>query len=216
MIELYHALVVEDHEEASAWLVRALAEAFPQAQVTAVDSLAAARAAIASRVPDLALIDLGLPDGSGVTLVEEMNTRHPDTVTVVATVFEDDGHVFSALRAGARGYVLKDGAPEELVGLLTGILDGRPPLSPSIARRLLDYFHAPAADESVHLTERERDVLTLLAKGFTVKKVADLLDISPNTAAGYVKTIYRKLNISNRAQATLRANRLGLLSDDAD
>lgn len=216
MISLREALVVEDQADACEWLCNAVRRAFPSVEVVAVGSVADARAALANTVPQLALVDLGLPDGSGIQLIDTLNRDHPETVVVVSTVFEDDGHLFAALRAGAQGYLLKDEPRERLAELLEGIVEGRPPLSPTIARRLLDYFHAPDTARQENLTERERDVLTLLAKGFTVRKVAELLEISHNTAAGYVKTIYRKLNVSNRAQATLTASRLGLISDDAD
>lgn len=115
------------------------------------------------------------------------------------------------MRAGANGYVLKDEARATVVDMLLGIVAGRPALSPKIARRLLNHFRPVEAAGTVGLTEREQDVLALLAKGFTVKKVADLLEITPNTAAGYVKVIYRKLNISSRAEAALEATQRGLV-----
>ena len=103
--------------------------------------------------------------------------------------------------------------------MLQGILDGKPPLSPQIARRVLAHFSdrqdsktEQAVEADAGLTTRERDVLTLLAKGYTVRAVAELLDISPNTAAGYAKSIYRKLKVSSRAEATLEASRLGYVN----
>lgn len=106
--------------------------------------------------------------------------------------------------------MLKDRSRDALVEMLRGIVDGKPPLSPSIARRLLGHFHDPDA-VGCDLTPREREVLTLLAKGLTVSHVGDLLGITSNTASGYVKNVYRKLNVSTRAEATLEAVRRGLV-----
>ena len=207
------ALVVDDHPAAAAWVAAALSQAFPGIEIFEGASLAAGRTHLADNDFQIALVDLGLPDGSGIELIRDLHAQLPDVIKVVSTVFGDDGHLFDALRAGADGYVLKDETKEGLVEMLLGIARGEPPLSSSVARRLLTHFHPDAEQPSVHLTERERDVLTLLAKGYTVRRVAGFLDITVNTTAGYVKTIYRKLNVSNRAEATLEATRIGLVGE---
>jgi len=204
------ALIVEDQPDALAWLNETVAKTFPAATVQAATTLAQARSAWRDARPDIALIDLGLPDGSGIDLVREMNGEDPDIVTVVTTVFSDDQHLFAALSAGAHGYVLKDESRDRLGVMLEDIVSGQPPLSPVIARRLLGHFHERTATD-VQLTDRERDVLTLLAKGLTVARVAEMLGISRNTAAGYAKSVYRKLNVTSRAEATLEAARRGLV-----
>ena len=130
---------------------------------------------------------------------------------MVATVFDDDAHLFPALRAGATGYVLKDQPAETLAAMLTGIVSGQPPLSPSIARRLLQHFQPAPATPASQLTPRETEVLRLIAKGLTIAEVGELLGISRHTAADYVKEVYRKLSVGNRAEAALEATRLGLL-----
>lgn len=204
------ALIVEDHPDARRWMESTIREIFPDVQISTAGSVAEGRAALVQSVPALALIDLGLPDGSGIDLIVEVNRASAAAITVVTTVFSDDEHLFAALRAGAQGYLLKDDSRERLGELLRDIVAGQPPLSPSIARRLLRHFR-DSTEREVALTERERDVLTLLAKGFTVARVADLLDITRNTAAGYAKSVYRKLNVSSRAEATLEAARRGLV-----
>ncbi len=161
--------------------------------------------------PDLALIDLSLPDGSGVTLIEEINRRAPGTVCIVVTIFDNDLHLIPALRAGAQGYLLKDQSWQQIAQLLLGITEGRPPLSPAIARRLLAHFRPQPQQFIAPLTERETEVLALIAKGMTMAEAARLLGISPNTVAGYVKKIYRKLQVSSRAEAALTAHNLGLV-----
>lgn len=205
------ALIVEDHDDSRDWLSEVLGTAFPGIAIDAVDSIAAAHAALAQQVPDLALIDLRLPDGSGVELIGHLSRLAPLTISVVASVFSDDQHVFPALRAGARGYVLKDQTADELVPLLRGIVNGQPPLSPAIANRLLQFFRPlPDAGED-DLTARETEVLSLIAKGLTVARVGQSLGITHHTAAGYVKDIYRKLSISTRAEAALEAARRGVI-----
>lgn len=207
------ALVVDDLASSRAWLGRALALAFPGIAVEQAASLAEASRHLASP-PPLALIDLGLPDGSGVSLIERLRGR---AMCVVATVFDDDAHLFPALHAGAEGYVLKDQSHEALAEMLRGIAAGQPPLSPSIARRVLRHFApvaepgAAAANGEVELTARETEVLRLTAKGLTRQEVAQLLDISAHTVAGYLKDVYRKLAVGSRAEATLEAARRGLV-----
>lgn len=208
-------LIVEDLPEAQAWLEEVLLSAFPDMEINIAASLHQARDLQSKQDFDMALIDIGLPDGSGIDFVDELNQASAGTIAVITSVFDDDGHIFSALRAGAQGYLLKDQKKSDLVKMLQGIVDGQPPLSPAIARRVLGYFAPQETLDAVEkLTNREKDVLALIAKGYTIARVAALLSISRNTAAGYVKVIYRKLNISSRAEATLEASRRGIIRED--
>jgi DNA-binding NarL/FixJ family response regulator len=164
---------------------------------------------------DLALVDLGLPDGSGVDVVSALREHQPDAQSVVVTIHDDDEHLFPALQAGAYGYILKEQARELITEHLQRISQGEPPLSPSIARKVLAHFAAqakPAVDIIPHvsLTERESEVLLRVAKGFTLPEIGVQLGLSRHTIADYVKQIYRKLNVSSRAEAALEAQRLGL------
>ncbi|MCI1711915.1 MAG: response regulator transcription factor [Chiayiivirga sp.] len=211
------ALVVDDLGPTREWLSQALYAAFPGIAVDTASNLREAMVRI-EPPPPLALIDLGLPDGSGVQLIEALQARGAQTLCIVATVFDDDAHLFPALRAGAQGYVLKDQARDTLADMLRGIAAGQPPLSPSIARRLLRHFQpmasAPQAPspEPLQLTPRETDVLRLTAKGLTVNEVAASLALSRHTVSGYLKEIYRKLSVSSRAEAALEAARRGLVT----
>ncbi len=204
-------LVVDDLPASLAWLARAAEEAFPQTQLLRAASLAEARALVADRTPALALVDLDLPDGSGVSLIDELARRTPRPVLVVATVFADDRHLFPALRAGAAGYVLKDDPIDSLAALLSGIARGEMPLSGRIASRLVGWFHTQAPDSGARLSPREEELLQLLAKGLTIAAAGAVLGIRPATAASYAKTLYRKLDVTSRAEAALEAARRGLI-----
>ncbi|MEW5902743.1 MAG: response regulator transcription factor [Pseudomonadota bacterium] len=206
------ALILDDVADSQAWLSQALNTAFPGLALHCTGSLAEARAWLAAHAaPDIALIDLGLPDGSGVELIAELNRRAPQTLCVVASIFDDNEHLFPALRAGAQGYLLKDQPLPQIVELLKGIAAGSPPLSPAIARKLLGHFQPAPQPELEQLTERETEVLRYIAKGMTLPETARLLGISAHTISGYVKNIYRKLNISSRAEAAMTARNLGLI-----
>ena len=211
-------LVVEDKTDIRDWLAGCAVQAFAGAVVSTARNFREARHVIEHRGGvsfDLALIDLGLPDGDGVEIIEILSQRAPNCLSVVTTIYDDDAHILRAIQAGAGGYLLKYHETERLVELLVRIHHGEPPLSPAIARRILDTLHGtpqkPTQAEPVHLTPRECEVLTLLARGFQLGQVAAHLVITPNTAASHAKAIYRKLGISSRAEATLAAVGRGLI-----
>ncbi len=163
-------------------------------------------------------IALVMPDGVTVCSGNVSAFGNQLTVTpIVTTIYDDDHHLFDAIAAGAQGYLLKDQHPDTLIEYLHRIDAGEPPLSPSIARRMLQHFSrsrppAPAAIPAEEvLTAREMDVLRLLGRGLRVNEAAHTLGLTPHTVAGYVKTVYRKLNISSRAEAALEAARRGLV-----
>ena len=195
----------------------------------------------------LVLVDLELPDGSGLALLEELR-QYPAT-KIVTTLYSDDEHLFPALQCGADGYLLKEDRFELLVEELQKIVRGEPPLSPAIARRLLGHFRtntrtgmnrritdegnsatmrastltkAPTTNAPTPveieptpdlpaLTPREVEVLTLLSKGFTIKEIAALMSIKWFTVNDHIKSIYRKLNVSSRAEAAVLASKQGLV-----
>ncbi|MFN3713660.1 MAG: response regulator [Alcanivoracaceae bacterium] len=204
-------LLVEDVPDVMVWLRKLVDIHFPGSVVRQASRCEQALQVVAERVPRLALIDLGLPDGPGVDIIRAIKRVSPDSVCVVTTIFDDSDHLFSALHAGADGYLLKDEPEVEFVHHLRGILAGRPPLSAAIARKVLSVFR-PAVEETVRLAPREEQVLTLIARGFSVRSASEMLGISQHTAAGYLKSIYQKLQISSRAEATLKAIDLGLVA----
>ena len=184
----------------------------------------------------LILVDLELPDGNGMEFLTEL-TGSP-SLKIVTTLYSDDDHLFPALQCGADGYLLKEDRFEVLVEELQKIVRGQPPLSPAIARRLLSHFrlgdsgsmaldsaHAPgdfqparpvappvyAEPDHERLTPRETEVLTYLSKGFTIKEIAGLMGIKWFTVNDHIKAIYRKLNVSSRAEAAVLASKQGLV-----
>ena len=186
----------------------------------------------------LILVDLELPDGNGMELLAEL-VHYPAT-KIVTTLYSDDDHLFPALQCGADGYLLKEDRFEVLVEELQKIVRGQPPLSPAIARRLLTHFrHGPLGSASANidvappasgfqssrpvpmgrgapldherLTPRESEVLTYLSKGFTIKEIASLMGIKWFTVNDHIKSIYKKLNVSSRAEAAVLASKQGLV-----
>jgi DNA-binding NarL/FixJ family response regulator len=208
-------LLLEDLPEIRTWLKALVLQVFPGAQVSEASRVHDALGLVSAIPFQLALIDLGLPDGSGVDVVSALRESQPEAQSVVVTIHDDDEHLFPALQAGAFGYILKEQPRELIAEQLQRISSGEPPLSPSIARRVIAYFAAqekPRADLMPHvqLTERESEVLLRVAKGFTLPEIGVQLSLSRHTIADYVKQIYRKLNVSSRAEAALEAQRLGL------
>jgi two-component system nitrate/nitrite response regulator NarL len=182
----------------------------------------------------LILVDLELPDGNGMELLAELS-QYPAT-KIVTTLYSDDDHLFPALQCGPDGYLLKEDRFEVLVEELQKIVRGQPPLSPAIARRLLTHFRHGGGDvqapdsgfappsfstsrpvpiekplDHERLTPRESEVLTYLSKGFTIKEIASLMGIKWFTVNDHIKSIYKKLNVSSRAEAAVLASKQGLV-----
>ncbi|MBX3566334.1 MAG: response regulator transcription factor [Sphingomonas sp.] len=204
-------LVVEDIAETRDWLVANIAEIFG-AVAHAAPTLRDARIWLRQRDSQdliLALVDLGLPDGNGVDFIEEIVGRCPDALVVVTTVFDDDESLMEALGAGAQGYLLKDQDATGIAHRLAMIDHGEVPISPAIARRLLQRFRADEPSNAT-LSPRETEVLRLIGRGLKSGEVAGVLSISPQTVTTHVKTIYRKLEITSRAEAALEARKRGL------
>lgn len=209
---MHSVLIVDDHSYARSLLREIVQKIFEHAKIEEAATLLQARQLIAQQNYNLALVDISLPDGSGIDLVKDIISSDAQTYIVMATIYDDDQHLFDSLRAGANGYLLKDLSQDELESQISGIIRGNPPLSSSIARRLLAHFNDTRQLLKHDLTPRETDVLTLIGRGFTRKEVANQLNISANTAAEHIQNIYQKLNINSRAEAALEACRLGLIT----
>jgi DNA-binding NarL/FixJ family response regulator len=210
-------LVVEDDPE----FLRRFAEAVMADRglrlLAAVTTGAAAIALLTPPGPDVMLIDLGLPDIGGVEVIRHAARHCPGCDVLVVTMFGDDGHVLASIEAGATGYLLKDAASDRIAISIHEVRAGGSPISPSIARRVLARFRiAPAAPPPVAaadapLSEREAEILRLVAKGLSFETVGEALGISPHTVVAHVKKIYRKLAVHSRGEAVYEASQMGIL-----
>lgn len=158
---------------------------------------------------DLALVDLSLPDGRGIDIIRLVRARHPTCVPIALTAHDEPAIVFEALRAGARGYLLKGTAPSDLPDLLREAMAGGAPLSPAVASMVVRSFENQDVREP--LTPRELDVLQLLVKGLSYKQVAATLGVGTGTVQTHVKSLYDKLEVSSKAEATMVAMKQGLV-----
>ncbi len=215
-------LVLDDHPGARRWLTAAVSSAFPTARCLQAASLAEARQHLPAQ-PGLALLDLKLPDGLALELLPPLLAQTPAALCVIATLYDDDESLYAAMQCGAGGYVLKEQSREQLAALLLAMVDGQPPLSPAIARRLMRQFSPPTAPlrspppsvpspphDLPPLTPRERETLGLIGRGYSVTETAGALGLSGHTVHDYVRSIYRKLSIASRAEAALMAREMGL------
>ena len=173
------------------------------------------------RKPDVLLVDLGLPDISGIEVIRHASQTLPKCECMVVTVFGDEEHVLASIEAGAAGYLLKDASPESFLAGIRELINGGSPISPIIARRLLKRFQSenvtataenmPDKTDDVTLSVREKEILLLASKGFNYPEMGKLMGISPHTVTSHVKKIYRKLAVHSRGEAVFEANRMGLI-----
>ena len=162
--------------------------------------------------PDVVLMDLHMPGINGIEATRQLIAARPHVGVLVVTMFEDDESVFAAMRAGARGYLLKGARKTETLRAIRSVASGEAIFSPSIARRLMGYFSRPSRDAVPfpELTPREREIVEMIAAGKTNDEIADVLALSLKTVRNYVTSILEKLQVSDRAQAALRARDAGL------
>lgn len=211
-------LIVEDDRLLRDSLVNETRTMSPDWEVLSADSVAAAQDLIQARTLDAVFLDLGLPDGDGVQLIRLLRARQPHCEVLVITVFADEQRVINSLEAGASGYILKADLPDFAHRLISTIEAGGSPVSPAIARRLIERLQPPS--NSMHrqdgieaLSNREAQILSLCAKGLRYAEIASVLGLSVHTVNAHLKSVYRKLMVNSRAEAVYEARRNGLLLD---
>lgn len=214
-------LIVEDDPELLHRFSAVITHAPDMSLIGAVPSGCAGLTLLATTCPDVALIDLGLPDMDGTALVQHVRQRCPHAEVLVVTMFADDRHVLRSIEAGASGYLLKDASDQRLLDGIREVQAGGAPISPSIARKVLQQLSvaqtelreakASTSPEPSPLTIREHDILSLIAKGLSFNEVAAQLNISVFTVVTHVKKIYRKLQVHSRCEAVFEARQSGWL-----
>jgi DNA-binding NarL/FixJ family response regulator len=211
---MIRVLIVDDQQIVSEGL-RVMLTASPQIEVvgTAHDG-AEAVAAAARLTPDVVMMDLKMPGMNGIHATQAIKAAHPAMAVLVLTTYDEDEWVIDAIRAGANGYLLKDTGRPEIIAAIEGVVAGRTPVDPAVGEKLFQYIRAgapPNRDLAVQLTERERDILRLLASGLSNAAIADRLFLAEGTVRNHITSIFSKLDVTDRAQATALAWKHGLV-----
>ena len=213
-------LIVEDDADARKRMAGAVSRQDDMTLQAAVGSLMEANAALDEAWPDILLVDLGLPDGDGASLIERVAADRRDCEIMVITVFGDEKHVLGAIEAGASGYLLKEEDDEQIGRCIRQLAAGGSPMTPSIARHLLNRYRNGDGDSSPDvdqasarpaLTGREVEVLSLIAKGYNFNEIADLIGVTYHTVTSHVRNIYGKLSVHSRSEAVFEAVQRGLV-----
>jgi DNA-binding NarL/FixJ family response regulator len=176
----------------------------------------AAQALIVQHLPDVAVLDIQMPKASGIEVTRWIRKNHKDVGVLVLTAYNDDPYVMAVLQAGANGFILKTGSPEELIQAVRDVYEGKSVLDPSVTQKLMSHLFTGAKAPMVEqLTSRELEVLSLAAKGYTNKAIGVQLGISNRTVQGHLAHIFDKLQASSRTEAVMRAVSLGWISQSA-
>lgn len=213
--------IVEDDAKFHAAIVETIAAAPDMSVAGAAMTLSAGLDLLEHDAPDVLVVDLGLPDGSGIELIQAARFMWRRCEIMVSTIFGDEAHVIAAIEAGATGYLLKDTAPDKLVAEIRSLHAGGSPISPVIARKILSKFSAAAPPgpggvaamarpPGGALSKREEAVLDLITRGFSHGEVAGQLGVSHQTVLTFVRRIYLKFGVRTRAEAIYAARRLGM------
>lgn len=218
MSESIRVFLADDHAVVRAG-IQALISTEPGMEIvgTAADG-AEAVSKVAALRPDVILLDLQMPRKDGIVAISEIKERDPGARILVLTSFSDDEKVFSAIKAGAQGYQLKDATPTELLQAIRNVHEGKSSLDPEIALKVIHELNRPSELPLTEepLTEREVEILQLVARGLSNHQIAEELVISERTARTHISNILAKLHLANRTQAALYALRRGLASLDED
>ena len=221
---LIHVALVEDDVNFQNALVAAIETAPDMALRGMASTRAQGLRMLEQAQADVLLVDLGLPDGSGIDVVRAAHAQWPGCGIMICTTFGDEAHVMQSIEAGASGYLLKDSAPESLVSEIRSLHAGGSPISPLIARQILMRFRSPdqpapavaqgrePGKQGAALSAREREVLEYITKGFTSNEIAALMSVSYHTVQTHVRRIYAKLEVNSKVEAVYEARHQGLLA----
>ena len=208
-----HILITDDSQAALTGL-KALLKGVMDVQLVGEASSGGEAIQFAERLqPDVILMDLQMPDVNGIEATRQIVHTSPHIAVLVLTMYDDDDSVFAAMQAGARGYLLKGASKREMLRAIRDVASGAAIFSPAIARRMMNYFNQipnqPAAHLFPELTQRERQVLALMAQQYSNQEIAQSLSLSPKTVRNYTSNIFAKLQVADRAGAVLKARDAG-------
>jgi DNA-binding NarL/FixJ family response regulator len=210
----HSVLIVEDDLRLRASLAQAIRAAPDLKLVGEADDLPEGLRLLDAVQPEVLLVDIGLPSGSGLELIRHAAKQSPHCNVMVITVFAEEQLVLDCIEAGATGYLLKGSSPQDIAAQIRSLVAGGSPISPTIARRLLSRFTAqPDAADAPTLSSQEQAVLSMSAKGYSYDEIAGLLKLSRHTVETYVKRIYRKLHVHSKTAAVYEGRKLGLVDD---
>lgn len=213
--EQIRVILADDHAVVRAGIRQFLEHAADITVVAEADDGAVARSLIAEHRPDVAVLDIQMPEASGIEVTRWVRANHPEVGVLVLTAYDDDPYVMAVLEAGANGYVLKTAAPPEIIQAVRDVHEGKSALDPAIARKLMDQIAGQRTRPQYEtLTERETEVLALTAQGYTNKAIGLQLGISDRTVQGHLARIYGKMDVNSRTEAVMRAVSLGWLDAD--
>ena len=210
----YTITLVEDDTDVRNRLVKLLQAHEQFKLLDAAGTMAAGLKALKRYKPDVLVADIGLPDGSGIEIIKAIEKWHVDCSAMVISGFQDENTVFKALEAGAQAYILKHDDSTKITDAILAMMNGGAPISPVIARLMLQKFQTPQVSEKPlpeSLTERQMKILKLVSQGFSSKEIAEKLGISYYTVTTHIKNIYNKLQVNSRTEALHEAIKLGLL-----
>lgn len=217
-VSIDSVLIVEDDPRLRARLVESLSGSGMVAEVLACGTLAEASDLLAQRNPRVVLLDVGLPDGNGLELLASRRDADNSAKFIVLSGFSDEATILSAIQLGAAGYLLKQDSSANILQALSSIMQGVPPLSPSVAQCIMQHIRdeslhpdAPASTPAMQLPPRLQHTLSLLARGLTYQDIADQMQITFHTVSSYTQEIYNKLAVNSRAEAVYKAQQMNII-----
>lgn len=223
MADAWRVLIVEDDAAMRDFFAASVARSAQLSLAAALGSVAEACAWLDAErdALDVLLVDLGLPDGSGLTVIRHAKQRHPRCEPLVISLFGDEDNVLASIEAGALGYIHKDSAPEDIAQTILEMKAGASPISPMIARKVLAKYASSRAaaaapppraqPDAPLLSPREHEVLQLIARGYSYAEIARQQSVSVHTVQTHIKNLYAKLSVHSKGEAVYEAARLGLL-----
>lgn len=218
MTDSIRVILADDHAVVRAGIRQFLDQAAGIRVVAEADSGQVAQQLITQEQPDVAVLDIQMPLGSGIEVTRWVRINHPAVGVLILTAYDDDPYVMAVLQAGANGYVLKTASPADIVQAVRDVHEGKSALDPAIAHKLLSHVSGYNRNQPDYdpLTDRELEVLALTGKGYTNKAIGVQLGISDRTVQGHLARIYSKLDAASRTEAVMRAVSLGLIVVDTE